>query len=69
MITTADKNKMRVSLSESIFDWWIEESSNMCGNIPWLGDDVIDNMAESALMVLFSVDNTEDGLKEEDGLK
>jgi hypothetical protein len=65
MITTADKNKLRVSLSEVLFDWWEDQSSKIQGHIPWLGDDVIDNMAESALLILFSIGNTQDGLDKE----
>jgi len=65
MISNTVKNKLKVSLTENLEDWWETESGNMLGDIPWLGDNTIDNMAESVLLILLSLDDAQDWMSKE----
>lgn len=55
------ENKLRVSLSESLENWW----EALEADLPWIGQDVLEYMADAALAVLLGIANTQDYLEEE----
>lgn len=54
------KNKLRLSLAEVIDGWW---GSIDFVDFPYVGENICEHMAESALNVLFAVDDVQDYLK------
>jgi hypothetical protein len=61
------KNELQVSLANAIEAWWDKESIHYI--MPCLGDNVLDIMAESALLVLFAIAETTEYLESQDMLK
>jgi hypothetical protein len=62
-----EKTQLRASLIKAIEDWWESESEDI--SMPWVGSNSLAHAADAALAVIFALQDTQEYLEQEHGLK
>lgn len=64
------KVKLRASLYETLVKWWDKEAGGVLTDfLPWLGDNTIQMIADTACNVIFAIADTQAYLKDQGYLK
>ena len=57
------KIEMRLGIAQAVESWWEEFSSTH--NIPWVGENIFDNMATAAAQIIIGIDEAQQFNQEE----